>query len=830
MKTILSIVFFAWMPVCVCSQNSESVAVSSKKYSDIIPISAKKQVGLLSIDFVDNNFYFEIPDSLLGKDFLLITRLVQGSLGRPSNGLSGPILPGDEVSEIVIRLERVGGNRIFIRKILNSTYADSSSSLIKAVNRLDESPIIGSLAIECNNPITKAYVVNVTDYLNGNSEMVSFNESLKSIFSLSSYVKENSIVQTINSFPSNVEISTIKTFKRSGIPADAAASSLSDFSFSLNTSIILLPAIPMEKRMADLRVGYFSLSQDLFKESETGVSQVNYIKRWRLEPKPEDMQKYKRGELVEPVKPIVFYIDPATPRKWVPYLIQGINDWQAAFEQAGFKNAIIGKMAPTMQEDSCWSLYDARHSAIVYKASEIENASGPTIVDPRTGEILESHINWHHNVMQLIHDWYMIQCGAVDPGARKQVFDDSLMGKLIRFVCSHEVGHSLGLTHNFSASSTVPSDSLRSKKWVAQFGLCPSIMDYARFNYVAQPQDGIPQDGLLPKIGAYDKWAIEWGYRYFTQFDSVEIQQKYLHKWTEDKIKDKSLLYIQEQNWGDPRKQTEDLGDDLIKSNEYGIANLKRVIPQLSKWVSTSTEAGAALADIYQKACSRLEQYLLAPREYIGGLYESLSNWEQGSVYSPVTKEQSIQTFAFYKKNLLANPPLWLIDSAILNKTGLDGCNILNNIYENFFTNLFFVPNLSITLRNEAIYRDRVYTVRELFDDLTQTVWTELFSHKPVTLWRRNEQSVYVRTLLEQFSRTKARASLMFPFPLIKDHISHYNIYDAASIVYNHLLSLEKRMEKALPSINDKLTKEHFTYLAYKIKMNLNDPNNKFGY
>src|SRR5690606_11060897 len=279
----------------------------------------------------------------------------------------------------------------------------------------------------------------------------------------------------------------------------------------------MLPENKMQARYFDPRVGYFTVGYTDFDLDPQGVKRISLIKRWRLEPKPQDVEKYKRGELVEPAKPIVFYIDPATPKKWVPYLIAGINDWQVAFEKAGFKNAIVGKEAP---KDPNWSIDDARHSAIVYKPSDIPNASGPHVHDPRTGEILETHINWYHNIMLLLRNWYFIQASAIEPAARKTKFDDKLMGELIRFVSSHEVGHTLGLRHNFGSSATVPVEKLRDKKWVEANGHTPSIMDYARFNYVAQPEDNISRAGLFPRIGDYDDWAIEWGYKLFPNITS----------------------------------------------------------------------------------------------------------------------------------------------------------------------------------------------------------------------------------------------------------------------------------------------------------------------
>src|SRR5690606_15429008 len=385
--------------------------------------------------------------------------------------------------------------------------------------------------------------IDVTDYISSDNNVLFFSSTLKTSNRIGSQQSDKSYIAGVRSYPTNIEISTVKTYGRTAAPSTSGSSRSSapsgNITVELNSSLVMLPKVPMKPRNYDARVGYFTTGYTDFDANPHGVESVRLIKRWRLEPKPEDMEKYKRGELVEPAKPIIFYIDPATPKKSVPYLIQGINDWQKSFEKAGFKNGIIGKPARTKAEDPEWSLEDARYSAIVYKPSPIPNASGPSIADPRSGEILESHINWHHNVMQLIHDWYFVQCAPVDEGARTMRFDDELMGQLIRFVSSHEVGHTLGLRHNYGSSSTVPVEKLRDKKWVEENGHTPSIMDYARFNYVAQPEDNISRAGLFPRIGDYDDWAIEWGYKLFPNITSEEEEKAHLNKWVITRLADK---------------------------------------------------------------------------------------------------------------------------------------------------------------------------------------------------------------------------------------------------------------------------------------------------
>ena len=474
----------------------------------------RSQKGLIVVHWQDDKYYFEIPNALMGKDLLTVTRYVRTSPGAQVYG-------GEQVNENVLRFERGPENKVFIRTVLNVVSSpDSTKPIFQAVRNSNVDPIAAAFDIKAFNGDTTGVVIDVTDFFKGDNQIVSLSPNAKRQFSLSSIASDRSYIETIRSFQDNTEIRTVKTFNASPTPTIQgqqpqsslpAARVTGAVTLEINTSFIRLPDAPMKRRFFDPRVGYFADQVSEFLDTAQRANSETFIVRWRLEPKPEDIERYKRGELVEPKKPIVYYIDPATPSKWVPYLIQGINDWNIAFEKAGFKNAIIGKEWP---KDSTMSLEGANYSAIRYLASDIPNAYGPNVHDPRSGEILESHIGWYHNVMKLLQNWYFIQAAAVDPGARKMNFDDQLMGDLIRFVSSHEVGHTLGLRHNMGSSSKTPVEKLRDKEWVEKNGHTVSIMDYARFNYVAQPEDNISRKGLYPRIGAYDLWAIEWGYRW----------------------------------------------------------------------------------------------------------------------------------------------------------------------------------------------------------------------------------------------------------------------------------------------------------------------------
>ncbi|HSK13385.1 MAG TPA: DUF5117 domain-containing protein, partial [Phnomibacter sp.] len=433
-------------------------AASPKPFKEVITDKAKAQKGLFTVYEQEGKYFFEIPNAMMGRDILTVTRISKSAAGFRSGGGG---YAGDDVNQNMIRFEKGPNNKVFLKNIsFLERSEDSTGGMYWNVQNSNLQPIAASFDIKAwAKDSASGVVIEVTDYVSGDNEIFFFDARAKRSFGLGGIQNDRSYIEGIRSFPTNIEIRTVKTYTRSapsgaspGAPPSpmASAGSGQPTTLELNTSLVLLPEKPMQPRYFDDRVGYFT-SQSItdFDRNPQGVETVRFIKRFRLEPKPEDMEKYKRGELVEPAKPIVYYIDPTTPKKWVPFLIMGVNDWAIAFEKAGFKNAIVAKEAPTPEQDSTWSLEDARNNAIVYKPSPIANASGPSIIDPRSGEIMETHINWYHNVMSLLRNWYMVQTAAVDPNARKMVFDDELMGQLIRFVSSHEVGHTLGLRHNF---------------------------------------------------------------------------------------------------------------------------------------------------------------------------------------------------------------------------------------------------------------------------------------------------------------------------------------------------------------------------------------------
>jgi hypothetical protein len=682
-------------------------------------------------------------------------------------------------------------------------------------------------------------VIEVTDFFKGDNQVVSLPANYKRIFNLSAPATDRSYINSIKTFPINTEIRVTRTYSASApmgiamspfpsIPLVAAAEA-GAVTLEINTSMVLLPKEPYKRRFFDERVGYFSDGYTNYGLDVQKSQNETFITRWKLEPKAEDVEKMKRGELVEPQKPIVFYIDPATPVKWRKFLKLGVEDWQGAFEKAGFKNAIIAKDWP--ENDSTMSLEDARFSVIRYFASDIENAYGPQVHDPRSGEILESHIGWYHNVMNLLHDWYLIQTAAVDPRARKVKFDDSLMGDLVRFVSSHEVGHTLGLQHNMGSSSATPVEKLRDKAWVEANGHTSSIMDYARFNYVAQPEDHIGPAGLYPRIGDYDKWAIEWGYKIIP--GATEKQEKdTLNSWVKAHISNPRYRFLRQRFIStDPRAQTEDLGDNAMKAGEYGIKNLKRILPNLNDWTFEAGEPYQNLDEVYEQVIIQLRRYMGHAAANIGGIYEDPKTYDQqGEVFAPVPKSIQKDAVAFLNKNAFETPD-WLLDWKQLKKFNQDQVVEEIRSFQQLTLNLVLDPGrMERILESSAEIGKEAYALDDLFDDLRKGIWSEIYSHKPIDIYRRNLQKAFVENLGNiingqsggiRITGISGRLASYYGITAVNVRIS-----DIISVSKGTLRTLKTDITAALPSVQDRITKYHLQDVLDRINLILNPKGN----
>jgi len=808
-----------------------------KPYKTVITDKAITRRGLFKTHKVDDKYYFEIGDSLLNREILVVSRISRaGAEVREAGGYAG-----DQIGSSVVRFEKGPNNRIFMRKISYRTYSpDSTKSMYQAVQRSNIQAIAAAFNVAAYSPDSKGSVIDVTDYLNGDNDIFFFSSSnAKQRFRLGSLLTDRSYIENIRSFSNNVEISTVKTygllaptspFGRAAAPAIGGGANPASGSetVELNTSLLVLPKVPMQARFFDPRIGYFTTGYTDFDVNPQGIKEIQLIARWRLEVKPEDMAKYKRGVLVEPKKQIVYYIDPATPKKWQPYLIAGVNDWQKAFEKAGFKNAIVAKIAPTSKQDSTWSLDDASHSVIVYKPSETENASGPHISDPRSGEILETHINWFHNVQKLVHDWYMVQAAAIDPRARKMVFSDELMGDLIRFVSSHEVGHTLGLRHNFGSSSTVPTEMLRNKAFVEANGHTPSIMDYARFNYVAQPEDNIKPTGIYPRIGDYDKWAIEWGYKVMPEYKSAGAEVSALNKMSVASLKDRRLFFGTESNPDDPHSQSEDLSDNAMKASTYGIKNLQRIIVKLPEWTSEKNEGYDNLENMYNQLTGQFNRYMGHVSKNIGGIYENPKTVEQtGVVYEYVPAATQKEAMLFLSQQLFTTPT-WMLDKQILSDIGQNPVQVIYKLQDGELNRLVTNHNLYKLISAEAENGSSAYKITDFFTDMQNMIFKEVKNNQPIDVYRRNLQKMYVAKLIELVKPAQVSTTVLFvqagggrsgpgyvPDPEKEDT-------DVMSVAKAQLRSIDALIKTSLPGTTDSLSNYHLMDLSERINTALN--------
>lgn len=761
-------------------------------YNKIITDKAKNKSGLFTVSQVDTKYYFQIPDSLFNRYMLVVTRYLSTPEGFGNFG-------GEKANEQTIYFEKGSNNTVYLRSLqYRQDVRSSDSMLAKALEGSNENPIVAAFPIKTTNPDTKDVVIEVTDVFKKDNAMFSIGSQDKTEKKLTSLADDKSFVESIDAYPINIETKTTKTYTSS-------TSSSGSITLRLNTSIVLLPKTPMRKRFFDERVGYFANKYVLFDDDEQRAQKKFIVQRYRLEPKDKDIKKYLRGELVEPKKQIVYYIDPATPKKWRPYLIAGINDWQKAFEAAGFKNAIVGKEWP--EDDKTMSLEDARYSVVRYLASETPNAYGPRISDPRSGEIMESHVGWYHNVMKLVQRWYMIQAGPLDPRARKMHLDDELMGQLIRFVSSHEIGHTIGLRHNMGASSATPVEKLRDKKWVEANGHTVSIMDYARFNYVAQPEDNISPIGLYPRIGSYDKWAVEWGYKYYPNTKDEFEEEKLLAKLTTDSLTANPKLWFGgEGKDEDPRSQSEDLGDDAVLASDYGIKNLKRVVPHLIEWTYQPNDPYDNLAEMHKAVVRQYGLYLYHVLKNIGNNYVTKRTVdEKGVVYKPVPKAKVKAAIDYLGRQLFVSP-LWMYPQEIDDLIALKREDQISD-QQNQVLNMLLSSGMLYNINLKSMQSEGAYTVPEFLNDLQQTVWVKFSGDEKQDFYRRAFQRGYIEKL----------GMLLLPKELEPGKAANAaQRSDVKLYAKQHLLKLKTDIEKLKTSVTG-INKDHYESILIDI-------------
>lgn len=707
-------------------------------YDKVITKDAKTDDGLFSVHTVDDKRFYEIPDSLFNREMLMVSRI--------SKTATGIGFGGGKINTQVMRWEK-RPKQVLLRVVSYENVAADSLPIHEAVQNSNFEPVLYAFDIKAFNKkdsLNPATVIEVDPMFTKDVNALGLPDGYRKRYKVTRLDGDRSYIESIKSYPLNIEARHVKTYLSNDPPSNE---SLGSISIEINNSMILLPKEPMKRRYFDERVGWFARGQVDYGLDAQESKTVTYLDRWRLEVKDEDIEKFKAGELVEPKKQIVYYIDRATPKEWVPFIKQGIEDWQVAFEAAGFKNAIIAKDPPSPEEDPEWSPEDVRYSVVRYLASPIPNANGPHVSDPRSGEILESDINWYHNVMSLLRNWYFVQTAAINPAAQRVEFEKDIMGRLIRFVSSHEVGHTLGLPHNMGSSPAYPVDSLRSASFTQKYGTAPSIMDYARFNYVAQPGDeGV---ALMPNIGVYDKYAIKWGYRPILDKTAKE-EKPILNSWIMEHAGDPMYRFGHQQvgDIHDPSSQTEDLGDDAIKASLYGIANLKRIVPKLMEWTTEDGENYDNLETLYGQVIGQFQRYMGHVSNNIGGVYEYHKTADQeGPVYTHVPKQHQKNAMAFMQEQLFATPE-WMIDQNIINKIQYSGSvDRIRGMQERYLNTMLQLGKLARVIENETINGDEAYGLLEMMRDLRRGIWSETRSGRSIDTYRRNLQKAHIDRL-----------------------------------------------------------------------------------
>lgn len=777
-----------------------------KPYAEVITNKAKSKEGLFKVHEIEGKYYYEIPDTLIGREMLVVT-----TIAKTSDGLG---YGGERTNTQMVRWDQNGDN-ILLKVVSYSNTAADSLPIFEAVRNSNLEPILQKFDVKAKAKDGKGVVIEVTDLFSKDVQAIGLPRNRRTQFKVTRLDTDRSYIERISPYPINIESRYVMTYIATDPPSNGSTGSIT---VEMNSSMVLLPLEPMMQRLTDKRVGWFSRSVVDFGLDEQKATKRSYLDRWRLEVKEEDYDKFKRGELVEPKKQIVYYIDPATPEKWRPYLKQGVEDWNAAFEEAGFKNAITAKDAPTAEEDSTWSAEDARYSVIRYFASDIQNAYGPHVSDPRSGEILESDIGWYHNVMNLLRNWFFIQTAAVNPEARGVKFKDEVMGRLIRFVSSHEVGHTLGLPHNFGSSHAYPVDSLRSATFTNEFGTAPSIMDYARFNYIAQPDDqGV---SLMPDVGPYDKYSISWGYRPILDAKTPEDEQATLDRWILAKNGDPVYRFGRQGNNYDPSTQSEDLGDNAMKASTYGIANLKRILPNLNKWVSETDKPYKDYSDLnemYGQVLGQYNRYMGHVRTNVGGVYEIYkSSGENEAVYTHADKATQKEAVSFLNKELFATPK-WLMDEKIISQIGDFGSlERVRAVQVNNLNSILEWGRLGRVIENEAISGRNAYTMIELFDDLRSGIWTELAAGKTIDVHRRSLQRAHLERL--ELLLTGNEPNLPAQFRAFAGPQINASQSDIRPMARGELKILQKQIASAIPRTADRLSKLHLEDTLERIK------------
>ena len=769
------------------TDQEEPSAGEEKSYSDVITEDAVTSEGLFDTHMIGDDLFYEIPMEFLDREMLLLTRIAK----TPDGAGYG----GSKTNTSTVRWEK-RDDRILLRLLGYDNFAADSTAIYTAVQNSNFEPIIMAFDIEVMSEDSSAVVIDVTELFTSDVALIGLQKRRRSTYGVRRVDSDRTFILRATAFPQNIEVRRILTYDATDSPSNEQSNTLS---MEMAHSMLLLPDDPMEPRLCDERVGFFSTTQTDYGLDEQRAVNTCYVTRWRLEP--SDPEAFARGELVDPVSPIVYYIDPATPEKWVPYLKQGVEDWQVAFEEAGFSNAIVARDAPN---DPDWSPEDARYSVIRYLASDVQNASGPHVHDPRTGEILESDIQWYHNVMNLLRNWFFVQTAAVNDQARSVKFEDQVMGELIRFVSAHEVGHTIGLQHNMQASFSYSVEQLRTR-FVCEMGVASSIMDYARFNYVAQPGD---DTCLMPLVGPYDKFAIEWGYRPYLDNDR-HTEMDFLRKFVADKQEDPIYLFSSPTG-SDPSALTEAIGDDAMRASDYGVQNLKRIIDQLVDWTFEDGEDYSQLEELYNNVISQWSRYTGHVVANVGGVIRTRKRQGQDGVpYSAVEYAKQSAAIEYLNRQVFETPQ-WLLDPDILNRIqGSGATDLLQSRQRSALDQILNVDRMKRLIEQDFFGpSSSTYSLREMLNDLREGIWSEVYQNRPTDTFRRSIQRAYIDRLEmlmddEDASGSDVASHVLNELELIMDAISQVQDRMAHDETRIHLQESMFRIERLIKNTED---------------------------